>query len=490
MLSQFKSWVGQVPIEDPVDRRSALFMQWLLLFEGLRIPLNKAYLVWFHWPYLESHFYSKARSGEAAAIAIDFGTDLAMSISAWLGIYLIRSGHFRVAASIFLATVLCSGAVAYTAFGYQATDGNLTFIMILALSGMMLGRRALWVTYLGEAITLIISVEPIKITTSLHLPPVIIDAYNLLPMRALMSYFLITVIFDRSINALRASLDEANQHRKQLSLEIAAREHTQEQLLHSQKMDAMGKLASGIAHDMNNVFAIILGFSVERDRLDEEGSLVDDDIRTISEAMEGIEVAARRGTAVCRKLLAFSRDDGSHWEVFDMVAALREIRPLLRQLFPSSVQVRSDLPDTAIRICFDRSQFELAVFNLASNARDAMPNGGICTVAVVPSEGRVALSVTDTGIGMPATVIARIFEPFFTTKAVGDGTGLGLSVVDGLVRRAGGEIKVQSAPGAGTTIRLELPVAESDQVTADLMQRGSWQSVPAGHANAVFVQES
>ncbi|RUL64214.1 histidine kinase [Dyella dinghuensis] len=465
MYERIKSWLGRVPIDDPVDRRNAIFMQLLLLFEGLRVPLNKVYLVAFHWAYLQDHFYNRARSGSMTAIAIDFGTDLAMTITAWLGIYLIRLGKFKPAVSIYLGSVLCSGAIAYTAFGYQATDGNLTFIMILALSGIMLGRTALWITYAGEAITLIMSVAPIKVANVLHLPPVVIDAYALLPMRALMSYFLIAVIFDRSIYALRQSYNEANEKQKQLTLEIAARERAQEQLLHSQKMDAMGKVASGIAHDMNNIFGIIIGFSVERDRLPIDDS-PDDDLLAVAEAMDGIESAARRGTSVCRKLLAFSRHDVAHLEVFDIVAALKGILPLIRKVLPQTVQLQVHVPDDEILVYFDRSQFELATINLASNARDAMPTGGTCTFSIERSDHRVTLSIHDTGIGMPDDVKARIFEPFFTTKSVGDGTGLGLSVVDGLIRGAGGSTAVESELGKGSIIRIRLPIAEPEMVLA------------------------
>jgi signal transduction histidine kinase len=463
MYERIKSWLGRISIDDPVDRRNAIFMQLLLLFEGLRVPLNKIYLVTFHWTYLEEHFYNRARSGSLTAIAIDFGTDLAMTVAAWLGIYLIRLGKFKPAVSIYLASVLCSGAIAYTAFGYQATDGNLTFIMILALSGIMLGRRALWITYAGEAITLIISVAPIKVSNVLHLPPVVVDAYNLLPMRALLSYLLIAVIFDRSIYALRQSYNEANEKQKQLSLEIAARERAQEQLLHSQKMDAMGKVASGIAHDMNNIFGIIIGFSVERDRLPVDDS-PDDDLRAVAEAMDGIESAARRGASVCRKLLAFSRHDMVHLEVFDIVSALGGIFPLIRKVLPPMVQLKLHVPDDEIPIYFDRSQFELAIINLASNARDAMPAGGTCTLSIERSGHLVTLSIEDTGIGMPDDVKARIFEPFFTTKSIGDGTGLGLSVVDGLVRGAGGRTVVESEVGKGSIVRIQLPITELEIV--------------------------
>ena len=188
MLARLRAWIDRIPVDDPVDRRNALFMQWLLLFEGLRTPLNKLYLASFHWQYLYDRFYSKARTGTRMAIAVDLGTDLAMTAVAWLGLYLIRTGKFRPAVSLYLAVVLGSGALAYAAFGYRATDGSITLIMVLALSGMMLGRRALWITYAAEAVVLIVSIAPTKIASIPHVMPWLVEAYNSLPVRALMSY--------------------------------------------------------------------------------------------------------------------------------------------------------------------------------------------------------------------------------------------------------------------------------------------------------------
>jgi signal transduction histidine kinase len=457
MMTRIRQWLANTPIDDPVDRRNASFMQLLLVFEGLRIPATKLYLFGLHWSYLQEHFYARARIGAPAAMAIDIGTDLAMTVSAWLGLRLIRRGRFPLAVAQFVATMLVSGAVAYAAFGYHATDGNLTLMMILALSGLMLGRKALWITYAAEVAILVMSVDPLKAAGAGDSPGLLLSIYNLLPMRALTSYLLIALIVDRSIYALRESLLESDRRRHRLALEIAERERTQEQLLHAQKMDVVGKLASGVAHDVNNVFDIILGFSTERDRLPADDELMDGNTRAVADALEGIELAARRGTAVCRKLLNFSRSDVSFTEQFDAVAALQELRPLARQSLSSSCQLRLELPPGRRLIRFDRSQFEMAIINLVTNARDAMPDGGSCTITLEDSDGYIVLSVGDTGIGMVESIRAQMFEPFFTTKPVDRGTGLGLSVVRDLVAQAGGRTTVESTPGQGTTIRLMLP---------------------------------
>jgi len=465
MMSRIRAWLGNTPIDDPVDRRNATFMQLLLVFEGLRIPATKLYLFAGHWGYLSEHFYGRARIGAPAAMAIDIGTDLAMTVSAWLGFMLVRMGRFPLAVAQFVGTMLVSGAVAYAAFGYHATDGNLTLILILALSGLMLGRRALWITYAAEALILVMSVDmdPLKLADAGHLPAFLLGMYNVLPMRALTSYLLIALVVDRSLHALRDSLRESHQQRQQLAHEIAERERTQAQLLHAQKMDAVGKFASGVAHDVNNVFDIILGFSTERDRLLVDDEAPDGDMRAVADALEGIELAARRGTAVCRKLLNFSKPGVAQAETFDVVEALHELRPLARQSLPARCELRLDAPSTPRLIHFDRSQFELAVINLVTNARDAMPGGGACTIALEDADGYVLLSVRDTGIGMDATTLAQAFEPFFTTKPEGQGTGLGLSVVHGLVLQAGGDTRVESAPGQGTVVRLYLPLDAASQ---------------------------
>ncbi|QWT18975.1 hypothetical protein KPL74_14620 [Bacillus sp. NP157] len=486
MSLRVRHWLANTPIDDPVDRRNATFMQLLLVFEGLRIPATKAYLFGLHWSYLQEHFYARARIGAPAALAIDVGTDLAMTLSAWLGFYLIRVGRFPLSVGQFVATMLASGAVAYAAFGYHATDGNLTLMMILALSGLMLGRKALWLTFAAEAAILVMSVDPLKASGAAHLPDAVVALYNLLPMRALTSYLLIALIVDRSIYALRESLLEVDRRRHELALEIAERERTQQQLLHAQKMDAVGKLASGVAHDVNNVFDIILGFSTERDRLPAEDEPQDEDTRAVADALDGIELAARRGMAVCRQLLNFSRNDVTLAEQFDVAVALREVLPLAQQSLPPHCELHLVLLVGPRRIRFDRSQFEMAIINLVTNARDAMPTGGVCTITLDDGPGGLALSVRDTGTGMDDATRSQVFEPFFTTKPMGQGTGLGLSVVHDLVMQAGGETLVESAPGRGTTIRLLLPVAEAEadvsgvQDVAGAVDGIQWQGLAQG----------
>jgi len=223
-------------------------------------------------------------------------------------------------------------------------------------------------------------------------------------------------------------------------------------LIHAQKVEAVGRLASGVAHDFGNLLTLILGYAGRGRRTDEPAAL--------KQALAGVESAARRATLVTHKLLTFSRQDETTPTVFEAGDALRELQPMLRQLFNPQVDVRLSLREPLPPVRLDRTQFELMTLNIAANAQHAMPEGGrfeLEAEAIDPA--RIAIVFRDTGAGMGPEVQARVFEPFFTTKPAGEGTGLGLSVVRDLVQRAGGTIGVQSALGEGTVIRVELPAA-------------------------------
>ena len=234
----------------------------------------------------------------------------------------------------------------------------------------------------------------------------------------------------------------------------------QERLTQAQKMEALGQLAGGVAHDFNNILAAIASY----------GQLLRDDLPPGSRAAEDageIVRAAARGAAVTGQLLAFSRRQALETEVIDLGAIVRDTARMLRPLLPSSIALRLPAADaTPAHARATRAQVEQIVLNLAVNARDAMPEGGTIDVRVgtrVRADGAggadALLVVADTGVGMSPAVRARAFEPFFTTKPAGRGTGLGLATVYGLVRQFGGTVEVESAEGAGTTFTVVLPLA-------------------------------
>jgi len=246
--------------------------------------------------------------------------------------------------------------------------------------------------------------------------------------------------------------------------DVTQRRSLEQQLLQSQKMDAVGQLAGGVAHDFNNLLTIIVGCG-ELALADLEG----DDVER-GNLVEILE-AAHRATLLTQQLLAFSRQQVIAPTEIQLNEVVAEFETMLRRLITGRVMLTTVLRPGLSSITADKSQLEQVILNLVINARDAMPNGGTLRIEtdeeslnesaaaeLGASPGRfVALMVTDTGSGMPEETRKRIFEPFFTTKEVGKGTGLGLSTVYGIVRQSGGYIRVRSAPGEGTEFRILLP---------------------------------
>jgi len=251
--------------------------------------------------------------------------------------------------------------------------------------------------------------------------------------------------------------------------DITEQKSLEKQLLQAQKLEAIGALAGGIAHDFNNLLTGMLGFTELA--LRELGSK---DPR--SELLQNVLTLGQRGAQLVRQLLSFSRRIEAHRTVFDTREFLKEMVGLLRRTLPETIAIRLDIAEDVGYVEADPVGLQQVIMNLAVNARDAMPNGGTLTIACAPialtqmdvpplppdaPPGRyLRLSVADTGVGMTPEVQARIFEPFFTTKEVGKGSGLGLSVVYGIVRAHGGFLTVDSAPGQGSRFDLYLPLTE------------------------------
>jgi signal transduction histidine kinase len=232
-------------------------------------------------------------------------------------------------------------------------------------------------------------------------------------------------------------------------------------------MEALGQLTGGIAHDFNNLLMIVLGsLSLLRKRL-AEGDI--EASRLLDTAVQGAE----RGAALTERLLAFGRRQALEPEVVQLPALVSNMATLLSSSLGASVHVTMRFPEALSPVEVDPNQLELALLNLAVNARDAMPSGGEIAIGAreeavrwgeadaVPPGGYVVLSVTDTGHGMDEATLTRATEPFFTTKTVGKGTGLGLSVVHGFAAQSGGQFLLYSTKGVGTVAELWLPRAQS-----------------------------
>jgi len=279
------------------------------------------------------------------------------------------------------------------------------------------------------------------------------------------------------------------------TVDVTEKLRLQEQFLQSQKMESMGRLAGGVAHDFNNILGVITGYG---DLLKRK---VDGDHRLRRYADE-IGKAAERATGLTRQLLAFSRKQVLQPRILDLNAAVVETEKMLRRLIGEDVQLVTVLDDHLGQVRADPGQIDQVLMNLAVNARDAMPRGGRLTIETANVEidaagaraqpgvepGRyVALSVADTGHGMTPEVRARVFEPFFTTKEVGKGTGLGLATVHGIVTQSDGSIAVETAPGRGTTFRIHLP--RVDAPVADADEPGVETDVPRGSETVLLVED-
>ena len=263
---------------------------------------------------------------------------------------------------------------------------------------------------------------------------------------------------------LTATLEQRVEERSaELMKEVSAREKAQEQLRQAQKMETIGQLTGGIAHDFNNLLMAVMGnLDLLRKRMPDDPRLR----RLVDGALQGAE----RGASLTQRLLAFARQQDLRAVAVDLKNLIEGMTDLLDRSLGPRVALRLDIPDRLPPARIDANQLELAILNLAINARDAMPDGGSIDIRVAEYQAKksdatlqpgqyLKLSVIDTGTGMSPETLARAVEPFFSSKPLGKGTGLGLSMVHGLAVQLGGALQLTSAVGKGTSATLVLPVA-------------------------------
>ncbi|MBL9027046.1 MAG: PAS domain-containing protein [Myxococcales bacterium] len=272
-----------------------------------------------------------------------------------------------------------------------------------------------------------------------------------------------------------------------ISRDITQRLRLEEKIREAQKMEAIGRLAGGVAHDFNNILTVIDGNAELL--LDEPGSEA-----LVRELVGEIADGGRRASALTAQLLAYSRKAVIAPRALDLNEAVRGSERLLRRLLGEDITFKVSLAAKPLVVTIDPSLLDQVVMNLGANARDAMPFGGtleIATAAVSIEDGPRAgvwaeLCVSDTGEGVSAETLPHIFEPFFTTKGIGKGTGLGLSMIDGIVAQAGGFIEVESQPGKGTTFLVRLPPAPVEKPESDAMKA---RARPAGGNEVILLVE-
>ena len=251
--------------------------------------------------------------------------------------------------------------------------------------------------------------------------------------------------------------------RRHLRAELKARLQLEEGLRQAQKMEAVGRLAGGIAHDFNNLLAVVIGYSEIIGTLCKGNPDVD-------HAIKEIQAASTRAASLTKQLLAFGRRQMLAPAVVDLNDIVRDMARMLLRVMGGEIELVSALDDQPVRVVVDRNQMEQAILNMAVNARDAMPDGGRLTMRTARERVEAAsnevlagsygvLTLEDTGCGMSPEVQRHVFEPFFSTKEIGQGSGLGLSMVYGFVKQSGGHVRLRSSPGKGAEFDLSFPLA-------------------------------
>jgi PAS domain S-box-containing protein len=287
----------------------------------------------------------------------------------------------------------------------------------------------------------------------------------------------------------------------------AERTRLESQLHQARRLESLGQLAGGVAHDFNNLLAVMLSYTafVDEELHSLATSTQDPRMAALRADVEQIRRAASRAAELTRQLLAFGRREVVRPKVLRLDAVVRGVEQLLRRTIGEHVELETSLAADLWPVSADAGQLEQVLVNLAVNARDAMPRGGrlaieAANVHIGPDEaagwqgilsGRhVRLRVSDTGHGMPREVAERAFEPFFTTKATGEGSGLGLATVHGIVAQAGGGVRIDSSPGVGTTVTALLPVTDAEESAAAPERGAGSRPEVAGEGGTVLVVEN
>ena len=361
----------------------------------------------------------------------------------------------RLVAVLLVASGVVLLGVNIWRYGLAAqSDIVVIFIVPLLFAGLLLGRSGVWATmacYLpilsaGAWIDAKDAVDGLATGQALSALA-----------QPLLASLIVALILDRLI----AKLDRGNRLNRDLAavcarLEDEIREHQRShmQLVHSQRVDALGRLASGVAHDLGNLLSVMRGYVYHAEQ-------VAGDNGRIRGYLHDMKAVTQRGQELTSKLLMLARSDEFAVETFDAGEVAEFLQPLMRQMFAPGVTVQVEQGAEPAPVRLDRAGFEAVLLNMAKNASDALGDSGEFRLRTTVAGGEVRVQVEDTGRGMSAETAARAFEPFFSTKPRGQGTGIGLATAYRVVTEAGGRIDVESAPGEGTRFSIHLPLAAS-----------------------------
>jgi signal transduction histidine kinase/CheY-like chemotaxis protein len=445
-LTWFLRWLRNVPVTDPVEKRNAPMLQVVLLIFGILFPLSNLPR-WISEPIFPIN------------VPVELKT-LVTTALIWTAFGLVRRGRFRLSASIFIAMAVAMMGLSYYLYGLQAELAvQVTQMVPLVLCGLLLGRRALWLMVLS-----LVAIQLIGMTVDLQGHSTLPDPQDAAEgaifnfFRCSLGFAVVALVIDRAVSALRETLELSNRRgedllriEQSLREEIAEKERSQAQLIQAQKVEAVGRLSSGIAHDFNNILGVIMGYASRPDATES--------LPVAADSLDGIKLAAQRGAMTIRRILSLGRNDNGKLEVVEVHAVVADMLPLMKQLFGERIALHTVLTDAPMPVAINRGEFELALLNLATNARDAMPDGGTFTVTAGIEGEEALLTLADDGAGMDAGTLARVFDLFYTTKPEGLGSGIGLAVVKRFVEDAGGRLEIHSEPGEGTSLALRLPLA-------------------------------